>query len=194
MSNPMSSPSSGAAEIDDVTLARAQRGDETSFRTLVVTYQRRVYDLVWRLLSTSPSQDRVEDLTQETFVRVFRALERFDPAGAARLSTWILTIATRVALSELRRRPPTSVPLESVAELEGGDSSAARRVRLGRAIALAIGALEPKQRVVLVLREYHGFDYQEIADALDVRLDTVKSRLSRARATMRGALEEVRHD
>jgi RNA polymerase sigma-70 factor (ECF subfamily) len=81
-----------------------------------------------------------------------------------------------------------------VAELQGGDSSAARRVRLGRAIARAIGALEPKQRVVLVLREYHGFDYQEIADALDVRLDTVKSRLSRARATMRGALEEVRHD
>lgn len=77
----------GGGEIDEITLARAKRGNETSFRELVVTYQRRVYDLVWPLLAGAPSRVWVEDLTQETFVRVFRSLDRFEYEGSARLST-----------------------------------------------------------------------------------------------------------
>lgn len=189
-----SSPApAGGGEIDEITLARAKRGDETSFRELVVTYQRRVYDLVWRLLAGAPSRDRVEDLTQETFVRVFRALDRFEPGGSARLSTWILTIAARVTLSELRRRRPAAVPLDAVTE-PSTDGDHGAQARLGRALARAIGRLAPKQRVVLVLREYHGFEYQEIADSLGLDLNTVKSRLFRARAELRTALSEVHHD
>src|SRR5687768_11343124 len=82
-------------ELDDAVLRRAQRGDEAAFRALVEQYQRPVHALVWRMLAGSGVRHRVEDLTQETFLRVYRALPRFDPGGAARLSSWILTIAAR---------------------------------------------------------------------------------------------------
>lgn len=179
-------------EIDRITLARAAGGDHTCFRSLVDCYHRRVFALLWRMLDPAGRADRVEDLTQETFVRVYRALDRFDPAGAARLSTWILTIATRLAMNELRKRVAATVPLDDVAEhlaVPAGD----RRRQLGRAIARAIGELSPEQRAAVVLREYHGLDYADIAAALEVDLGTVKSRLSRARARLRAALEEVRH-
>src|SRR5215831_16089459 len=95
-------------ELDDLTLARAQRGDEPACRTLVERYQRPVFALLGRMCGHA----RVEDLAQETFLRVFRALPRFDRSGPARLSTWILTVATRLALDELRRRPLRTVELD----------------------------------------------------------------------------------
>jgi RNA polymerase sigma-70 factor (ECF subfamily) len=182
-------------ELDDLRLRRAARGDQEAFRELVELYHRRVHDLLWRMLDPSGRADRVEDLVQETFVRVFGALSRFRPDGPARLSTWILTIATRLALNELRRAGRPTVPLDAVAEhLGGGEPAdrAAERRRLGRAIARAIGALPVEYRAALVLREYHGLDYAEIAEVLEIDLGTVKSRLSRARSKLRDALEEVR--
>lgn len=86
------------------------------------------------------------------------------------------------------------MPLEEVPEPPIGDDPNLRRARVGRALAFAIGALGPKQRVVLVLREYHGFEYQKIAETLGLDLNTVKSRLFRARAELRSALSEVHHD
>ena len=87
---------------DEVTLRRAQRGDERAWRDLIDRFQQPVHALIWRLLA-GRAQHRAADLTQETFVRVLRALPRFDPSGPASLSTWILTIATRLTLNELRR-------------------------------------------------------------------------------------------
>src|SRR5436305_15156560 len=87
---------------DDVTLRRAQLGEERAWRDLIERHQQPVHALIWRLLA-GRAQHRAPDLTQETFVRVLRALPKFDPAGPAKLSTWILTIATRLALNELRR-------------------------------------------------------------------------------------------
>src|SRR5262252_7490429 len=91
-------------EIDDVTLARAQRGEAAAWRSLVEHYQRPVFALLSRMLAPSGRATLVEDLAQETFLRAFRALPAFDHAGRARLSTWILTIATRLGIDELRRR------------------------------------------------------------------------------------------
>lgn len=180
-------------EIDDLSLDRAKRGDADSFRVLVDCYHRRVHALVWRMLDPAGRADRVEDLVQDTFVRVYRGLPSFEPAGAARLSTWILTIASRVALTELARARREVVPIEDVAEHLATPSSAGRR-QLGRVIAHAIGKLGPEFRAVLVLREYEGLDYAEIASVLEIDVGTVKSRLSRARARLRQELEEVRHD
>ena len=187
---------SNPAELDEVTFSRAQRGDERAFRELVVRYQRPVYDVLWRMVEGTDLRHRVEDLTQDTFVRVFGALDRFSYRGSARLSTWILTIATRLALNELRRTRRT-IPIEQVADhLIAADTadSAIQRRRLGQAIARAIAALQPKFRAALVLREYHHLEYDEIAAALEVDVGTVKSRLSRARAQLRAALEEVHDD
>jgi RNA polymerase sigma-70 factor (ECF subfamily) len=184
------------AELDEVTFSRAKRGDERAFRELVVRYQRPVYQVLWRMVEGTELRHRVEDLTQETFVRVFQALDRFSYKGSARPSTWILTIATRLALNELRRTRRT-VPIDQVADhLTSADraDSAAHRRRLGQHIARAIAELPPKFRAALVLREYHHLEYEDIASALEIDLGTVKSRLSRARAQLRDALEEVHND
>ena len=165
-----------------MTLRRAQRGDQRAWRDLIERYQQPVHSLIWRLLA-GRARHRVEDLTQETFVRVLRALPRFDPGGTASLLTWILTIATRMTLNELRRPEPAGLDREPA----GSDRADANteRARLRDAIARGVAALPDAQRAVLVLREYHDLDYAEIADVLELDVGTVKSRLSRARTALR---------
>lgn len=91
-----------AAELDEVTLARARRGEAAALSALVRHYQRAVYALVGRLMAGGRAVQAADDVAQEVFIRVCRGLARFDPAGPARLSTWILTIATRTTLNALR--------------------------------------------------------------------------------------------
>jgi RNA polymerase sigma-70 factor (ECF subfamily) len=170
------------APLDEVTLRRAQRGDERAWRDLIARYQQPVHSLIWRLLA-GRARHRVEDLVQETFVRVLRALPGFDPAGPASLSTWMLTIATRLALNDLRRPEHAALDADPVGA-ERTDASSERH-RLGAAIATGVATLPDAQRAVFVLREYHDLDYQEIADVLELDLGTVKSRLARARVALR---------
>lgn len=173
------------AELDDLTLARAQRGEGPACRALVERYQRPVFALISRMCGPM----RCEDLAQETFLRVFTALPRFVAPGPARLSTWILTIATRLALDELRRRPLVTAALDDKLAGPGRTDEGADRRALRAALQRAVADLSPDQRAVVLLREVHGLDYDEIARALDIDLGTVKSRLHRARAALRTALE-----
>ena len=170
------------APLDELTLRRAQRGDERAWRDLVERYQQPIHALIWRLLA-GRARHRVEDLVQETFVRVLGALPAFDLAGPASLSTWMLTIATRLALNDLRRPEHGAIEVEPEAT-DRTDEPAERR-RLGTAIAKGIAVLPDAQRAVLVLREYHDLEYQEIAAVLELDLGTVKSRLARARTALR---------
>lgn len=175
----------GPDALDELTLRRAQRGDARAWRALIDHFQQPVHALIWRLLA-GRARHRAEDLTQETFVRVLRALPKFDPDGPALLSTWILTIATRLTLNELRRPEPAGLEREPAAR-ERADADSERK-RLGDAIAAAMTELPDAQRAVLVLRQYHELDYAEIAEALELDVGTVKSRLSRARAALRESL------
>jgi RNA polymerase sigma-70 factor (ECF subfamily) len=184
---------SSANELDELTLVRAQRGEDAACRQLVGLYQRRVFALLSRLLGPSGRGAQVEDLAQETFLRAFRALAGFERAGAARLSTWILTIATRLALDELKKRAPRLVPLDAVVLPAPAAFDGAERSLLGGVLARAIAALGPEQRATFLLREVHELSTEEVAVALDVDEGTVKSRLSRAKAQLREALAEV-HD
>ncbi len=176
-------------ELDLVTLRRAQRGERDAFAALVRFYQRPVFALLSRLLYGRDSS-LVEDLAQETFLRVHRSLPGFETTGPARLSTYLLTIATRLAIDELRRAQPRLVPLEHAADLPSPSSAdaAAHGAEQRAAIAGAIGELGPELRATFLLREVHGLEYEEIARALDVDLGTVKSRLSRAKERLRAAL------
>lgn len=189
---------SAARELDDLTLHRAQRGDHAAFRELVDRYERPVWELVWRLVAPAGLATRAEDLTQETFLRVYRALHGFDPAGPARLSTWIFTIASRLALNELRAGKAAAKAIdvdaaldELVASVPAGGTPArevARR-QLGLALAAAVGALPAPARAVLVLSDVYELSHDEIARALEIEVGTVKSRLSRARAAVRAQLD-----
>lgn len=180
------------ADLDDVTLARARQGDRQAFRVLVERYQRPVFALLGRMLLRAGRESIVEDLAQETFVRVFRSLPTFGADGRHNISAWILTIAARLAIDELRREPRRAEPLDGasfgVAAETGADELSERR-RIGIAIERAVGELAPEYRAAFLLREVHDMDYESIAEALRVDIGTVKSRLSRARAALRRALQ-----
>ena len=183
---------STADEIDEITLRRAAEGDANATRTLVERYQHRVFALVSRMLGVRAQRATVEDIAQDTFLQVFKRLAGFNPQGPARLSTWILTIAAHRSIDELRKRRP-----EPVAEVVGigtsrSDETAIRR-ELVAAVEAALADLSPELRAAFLLREYHGLEYAEIAKALAIDLGTVKSRLSRARASLRERLAEVHH-
>lgn len=173
-------------DVDDATLDRARRGDVDAFRAIVTCFQQAVFAYLWRMLGARGDRGLVEDLVQDTFVRVHRGLRRFDPAGRGTLKTWIFTIATRTALNELRRtRPPTHGLAAAAHVADGG-----RDARLAVIVADALARMTPDHRAVLVLREYHELDYAEIAAVLGIDLGTVRSRLSRAREALRQALAE----
>ena len=182
---------SSRAELDELTLRRAQQGERAAQGALVERYQPMVHALVWRM-ACARGESHVADLVHDVLVRMLQALPRFDPAGAARLSTWILTIATRVVLNDRRRGEPRALRLEPAAYID--PATAVADVEIGVAIAKAISELPEPQRIALVLREYHDLDYGEIAEVLGVDLGTVKSRLSRARRAVRDALERALPD
>jgi RNA polymerase sigma-70 factor, ECF subfamily len=184
------------AELDELTVARAQRGSTRARRILVERYQRPVLALVSRMLRGYGDSGLVEDVAQETFLRVFRALPGFDRNGPARLSTWILTIASHRTIDELRRRRLELRSLDAAGQEPEGDARAdesTERRMLARLIDRAVGDLAPEYKAAFVLREYHGLEYSEIAAALEIDLGTVKSRLNRARRRLRDALVEVYH-
>jgi len=180
-------------EIDGPTLVAAQRGERWARRALVEAYQGRVHALAFRMLASAGRRNLAEDLVQEAFLRVFRSLPRFSPTGAARLSTWILTIATRAVVDELRRRRLPQSSLSVVDEVPGGErpDRHSERASIGRAIAQATASLSPEVRAAFVLRAYHDMGMAEIARALDVEVGTVKSRLWRARKALQQHLWEV---
>jgi RNA polymerase sigma-70 factor, ECF subfamily len=181
-------------EAEDLVILRAQQGDAAACRALVQTHQRRVLGQLRAMLAPAGRGGLVEDLAQETFLRAFRALPRFRGDGRASLATWLVTIATRVALNELRRRPPHTEYLDTITEsVRTGEAAVVERHAFAQAIERAIADLPPAYRGAFLLRELHGLDYGEIAEVLEIDVGTVKSRLSRARAKLRQVLAEVHH-
>jgi RNA polymerase sigma-70 factor (ECF subfamily) len=182
-------------ELDEITLARARGGDPAAFEALVRHYQDAVFALLWRVLARRAQRALVEDLAQETFLAAYRALPRFASDGPARLSTWLLTIATRVALKSLRGPRPIGPMAEALEDLlaapERTDAALETR-QLAAEVRAALDGLSRHHRAILILREYHELDYVEIARALEIDVGTVKSRLARARAALKRALEESR--
>lgn len=180
-----------ARPVDGGLVVRAKAGDRAAFRELVRRNQRQVGALLRRMLAPVGLDALTEDLAQETFLRAFRALGRFDPDGPASVSTWLLRIASRLAINELERKRPRLASADALGSARTPESEH-RRKRIGLAIAEAVGELPPAFRAAFVLREYHGLDYAEIAEMLDLELGTVKSRLSRARGLLRERLKGVR--
>ena len=169
--------------IDPATLAACRRGDAQAFRVLVLTYQQVVVSLCTALAGADG-----EDLAQETFVRVFSAIARFDPDGPASLRSWILVIARRLCQDRARKYQPALVgdALEMVDPCD--PRGELLRSRQASEVAAAIAQLPPEQRVVLALREWEGIDYEEIAAIEGIPIGTVRSRLARAREALRRML------
>jgi RNA polymerase sigma-70 factor (ECF subfamily) len=184
-----------SSDFDPAVLELATRGDARAFERIVEAHQGPVFAVLSRILGPSGRHALVEDLAQETFLRVATALPRFGTDGRNKLSSWILTIATRIALDELKRRVPPSDPIDGAYDLASAASADERveRAQARSAIERAIADLAPEFRATFVLREFHDLEYGEIAETLGVDVGTIKSRLFRAREALRKALSEARH-
>jgi RNA polymerase sigma factor (sigma-70 family) len=187
---------------DRIAVERAAAGDEAAFAALVRRHERAVYNLSYRLLG---DREDALDAAQDTFLRCYRALPRF--RGEASFRTWLTGIAinvcrSRLAGAERRQRGRTQALVHL--DPESGDAvplplpdpapDPERRARAGElrdALARALLELSPEHREVLLLREMSGLEYDEVAAAMGCALGTVKSRIARARAALRQALEEV---
>ncbi len=167
-------------------------GSEEAFRALVVRYERRVYNLLVRMLR-NPAL--AEDLTQETFLKAFTHLRSFDPGY--KFSNWILKIAHNAAIDTVRRRGPQEVSFDEPGQREearldawlvdpasGAAAEAVERQDLRRVLAAAMDRLRPEYRQVVVLRYQEELSYEEIADITGWPIGTIKSHLHRARAEM----------
>ena len=175
-------------ELEGSVLARAAAGEPAAQRALVLLYQVRVLAFCTRMLG---DRTRAEDAAQECFLRVLPALARFDARGPARLSTWILTIATRLCIDEIRRTRRPHVPLDDQLPTQDLSEPAALESALRRRLEAAICALPDDMRATFVLRVTAERSVEETARVLGIDEGTVKSRLSRARALLRESIGEV---
>jgi RNA polymerase sigma-70 factor (ECF subfamily) len=178
-------------ELDDSGLAaRFLAGEKRAFDELVERYQTRLLNFVYR---TTGDRERAEDLVQETFIRVYRHLHRFDQSK--KFSTWVYTIASNLAKNELRNRSRNPLVLFQTIKknwdadqrpLEWEDNTYRpddlyRKRHLRQMVESAVQELPEHHRAVFVLREMEGKTYEEIAEITGCNLGTVKSRLNRAR-------------
>jgi RNA polymerase sigma-70 factor (ECF subfamily) len=180
-------------------IQRCAAGDEIAFAELVGEHQRMVVQLAMNLLG---DRDEALDLSQDVFLRVFRTIARF--RGQSTLRTWIYRIAVNQARNRhrfwRRRHRADQVSLDVHVATHGEFRSAAAagpdhvfaQKELAAKLQSALDALPFDQRTAIVLREIDGLSYDEIAYSLGVAVGTVKSRLTRARQTLRLELREAR--
>ncbi len=168
------------AQVDDrILLQAAQAGDTDAFEMLVRRYQASVYRIALRLLGSSADAD---DVTQDTFVRAWRSLARF--RGDSTFATWLYRIVTRRCFDLLATHRRTEILDEDHLGISVDPSSTLEQRERLRAITLQIQALPPDQRAALVLREFEGLSYEQVAHVLKTTVPAIKGRLHRARLTL----------
>jgi len=161
---------------DEELIAAVAAGDETALAALYRRYDRALHAFLARYTG---GRD-VDDLVQETWLRIVRAAGRFDPAR--RFSTWLFQIALNLARDWHRRPPAEPVPPEDTAALVGPDPIAAAQAGLD--VARLLAALPESQRAVVILRHFHDLGEDDVAAILGIPRGTVKSRLHHAMARL----------
>jgi RNA polymerase sigma-70 factor (ECF subfamily) len=175
---------------DEELVARSIRGDTESFNQLIMRWERPIYALAYRTIGR---EEDARDVCQETFLRAFRALPGF--RGQAKFSSWLYRIALNLCRDWMRRerrapiaQGPDNVDLMELAAAtepsESIEELVARR-DLVRAVELVMATLPEEQRTAIILKEYHGLTFQEIADLVGCPLSTVKTRLYQGLSVVR---------
>ena len=176
------------ATADQQLVARVQKGDRRAFDLLVIKYQHRILALVTRFVS---DHAEAQDVTQEAFIKAFRALPAF--RGDSAFYTWLYRIAVNTAKNHLisrgRKTPTTDVDWDDAAVFSEEDrmrdtdtpDGLLQRDQLKAVVFSAIDALPEELKVAVTLREIDGLSYEEIAQVMDCPIGTVRSRIFRAR-------------
>ena len=185
-------------ESDQRLVVRAQQGDKRAFDVLVLKYQQRIASVVSRYLR---DQDEVADVTQEAFIKAYRALANF--RGDAQFYTWLYRIAINTAKNYLvaksRRPPDTDKDINDgefsensvVLKTEDQPEALLARDQLQSVILAAVDALQEDLRTALMLREFDGLSYEEIAEIMACPVGTVRSRIFRARESIEKKMQQM---
>lgn len=174
-------------EVEQSLIERAKKGDRHAYGELIVKHRQAVVNVVYRLCGDS---QLAEDMAQEAFIRAWQKLPDFKPYAPFRY--WVYRIATNATLDVLRReKDMLDLDEVRVATKSAGLEESASQAESTRQVHQAIRSLPPASRSVLVLREFEGLTYQEIADTLEIPLGTVMSRLSYAREKLRQSLAHL---
>jgi len=174
-------------------IAHARAGDEAAFTRLVEIYQTPIFNLCYRMLG-DPAE--AEDAAQETFLRAFAQLARYDVSRS--FKTWLFSVASHHCIDRLRRRRLTWLSIEdeplephpALREQSAGPEEASVQREQSAAIAALLARLSPEDRGVVVMRYWHDLSYEEIADANNTSVSAVKSRLHRARVMLAGMIKQ----
>lgn len=183
---------------DHELIEAAKNGDENAFAEIVARYRSPITNFLYRFLN---DYEEAVDLAQETFVRVYFAIERYHTGFA--FSTYIYRIATNLAITEVRKRKRRKLlsltglfqnDLDDPTEFQPADTKPLADADIidaeqSRAIARAITTLPPKYRVPILLRDIEGLSYDEIASVMNLGLGTTKSRINRARGLLKEKLK-----
>lgn len=180
---------------DEELVARSMEGDADSFNQLVLRWERPIYALAYRVIGRD---EDARDVAQETFLRAFRALPGFK--GQAKFSSWLYRIALNLCRDWIRRKKrtpivemPEGVDIVELAAEQGPAESIedlVARKEMSRIVAEGMKLLPDEQRTAIVLKEYHGLTFQEIADLQACPLSTVKTRLYQGLSVLRRRLEQ----
>jgi RNA polymerase sigma-70 factor (ECF subfamily) len=183
---PTAEGENGPAARDEALLAAARAGDDGAFHDLVDAHAERLFRLAFSLVGSAAD---AEDVVQETLLGAFRHMRRFE--GRSTVKTWLTRILLRQAARHHRRRGRRAEqPLTAAGRTDGARGAGPEHVARRLDVQAALERLSPLHREVLVLREFGGMSYAEMAEALDVPQGTVESRLHRARREMRELLRD----
>jgi RNA polymerase sigma-70 factor, ECF subfamily len=190
-----------ATDPELVTFARG--GSEGAYRELLERYQRPVFSIVYRMVR---DREQAEDLAQETFVKVFNNIERYDPRY--KFSSWIFKIASNLAIDAMRKKELSTVSIDGSRNASNNEEIEASQItvvsrdenpeerleakQLGEEIERAIGTLRPDYRTAILLRHVEGRPYEEIAEIMEIPLGTVKTYIHRARTALKESLAHLR--
>jgi RNA polymerase sigma-70 factor (ECF subfamily) len=185
----------GTMTSDEELVARATAGDHDAFAQLVTRWERPIYALAYRTLRR---EEEARDVVQDAFLRAYRGLKGFK--GEAKFSSWLYRITLNLCRDWMRkeRRAPVAQVPEGTDPLDLADQQAAptesvedlvARREMSAAVQLAMAELPEEQRTAIMLKEYHGLTFQEIAEMLDCPLSTVKTRLYQGLSVLRRRLE-----
>ncbi|SKA69894.1 RNA polymerase sigma-70 factor, ECF subfamily [Thiothrix eikelboomii] len=188
----------GTSLTDLELVQRVQAGDKKSFDVLVLKYQHKVINLVMRYMH---DPDTAQDVAQESFIKAYRGLKNF--RGESAFYTWLYRIAINTAKNHLvsqgRRAPTNDIDADEAEQFEGESAlkeyatpeNEMLRDEIQTMVSQAIDALPDDLRTAIVLRELEGMSYEEIAEAMDCPIGTVRSRIFRARESIDKVLQPL---
>jgi len=185
---------------EKLLLKRSKAGDVDAFEQLIEGYQRKIFNLALRIIG---NYDDASDLAQEVLIRIYKSIGGFKEQSS--FSTWVYRITTNVCLDDLRKKKNRKViSLDEEIRVEDGEmkrqivsddplpDDVAEKSELRKTVFNAINNLSAEHRIIIVLRELHGFSYEEIAKIIKCPKGTVKSRINRARQALKCILQANR--